>query len=80
MKSIQFSSVIFLEETKLFLAAFHDRDEIFEGSRDDSSIAGIYSSYISKELSIADYGTVTRIGTLIIEPGNILTFQTNIFT
>lgn len=57
------------------LAAFNDRDEIFEGSRDASSIAGIYSSYISKELSMADSGTVTRIGALIIEPGNNLYFN-----
>lgn len=47
---------------------FDDRDEIFEGNRDASRIAGIYSSYISKELSIADSETFTRIGTLIIEP------------
>ncbi|CAI9098544.1 OLC1v1035210C1 [Oldenlandia corymbosa var. corymbosa] len=47
---------------------FNLRDEIFEKSRDDSNVAGIYNSYISKELSSTSSETNALIGALIIEP------------
>ncbi|KAE8676619.1 Bifunctional dethiobiotin synthetase/7,8-diamino-pelargonic acid aminotransferase [Hibiscus syriacus] len=49
---------------------FRSRDEIFLKSRDSSNLAGLYSSYISQQLS--QYSTLSGtklIGALIIEPG-----------
>ncbi|KAL4340396.1 hypothetical protein GQ457_08G002330 [Hibiscus cannabinus] len=48
---------------------FRSRDEIFLKSRDKSNLAGLYSSYVSQQLS--QYSTLSgtkHIGALIIEP------------
>ncbi|KAM7477033.1 hypothetical protein LguiB_024276 [Lonicera macranthoides] len=52
---------------------FGFRDEIFNKTRDSSSLAGIYSSYISEEL-LQHSGSqkFTYIGALIIEPGKMI--------
>lgn len=46
---------------------FSSQDEVFELSRDASSIASVYLSYISEQLSLAD-SSGHLIGSLIIEP------------
>lgn len=56
-----------------FFTAFQSRGDIFSNDRDGSSLAGIYSSFISQQLSA--YSGLTgfgHIGALIIEPGKKL--------
>lgn len=52
---------------------FSSRDDIFDKKRDMSSLADVYSSYISQELSEnLDPRGFMSIGALIIEPGKNL--------
>ncbi|KAK9076821.1 hypothetical protein SSX86_005155 [Deinandra increscens subsp. villosa] len=55
---------IILEDT-----SFNSRDQVFSKSRDDSSLASIYSTYISQEL-LPSSGSrkISHAGALIIEP------------
>ncbi|CAL5328504.1 unnamed protein product [Camellia sinensis] len=65
------------EKVKVEDTYFSLRDEIFYNSRDGSSLAGSYSSYITRELSLhSGLRGFTHIGSLIIEPdqGNLLDF------
>lgn len=54
----------------MVVAAFGSRDEIFFKRRDESNLAGLYSSYVSQQLS--QYSTLSetnkKIGALIMEP------------
>ncbi|THG20493.1 hypothetical protein TEA_013690 [Camellia sinensis var. sinensis] len=57
------------EKVKVEDTSFSLRDEIFYNSRDGSSLAGSYSSYITRELSLhSGLRGFTHIGSLIIEP------------
>lgn len=57
------------EKVKVEDTSFSLRDEIFYNSRDGSSLAGSYSSYITRELSLhSGLRGFTHIGALIIEP------------
>lgn len=48
---------------------FTSRDDVFDKSRDNSSIYGVYASFISKQLSeCSGYQKNIHIGALIIEP------------
>ena len=65
-----------------FFTAFQSRGEFFSKSRDGSSLAGSYSSFISQQLSaysgLRGFG---HIGALIIEPGKkFSTFMSLIIT
>lgn len=58
------SENLILEDT-----SFKSREEIFNKSRDDSSLASIYSSYISQELQLnSGSRKFSHAGALIIEP------------
>ncbi|KAI3496177.1 hypothetical protein L1887_38531 [Cichorium endivia] len=58
------SENLILEDT-----SFKSREEIFNKSRDDSSLASIYSSYISQELHLnSGSRKFSHAGALIIEP------------
>lgn len=49
--------------------AFNSRDQVFNKSRDDSSLASIYSAYISQELLLSSGSkNNSHSGALIIEP------------
>lgn len=49
--------------------SFSSRDEIFKINRDGSSLAGLYSSFISQELPVLlDTNGLSHIGALIVEP------------
>lgn len=53
----------------LFLSVFYSRDEVFDKKRDHSDLAGIYSAYLSQQLSYSSKSK-SFLGALIIEPGN----------
>ncbi|XP_057966752.1 bifunctional dethiobiotin synthetase/7,8-diamino-pelargonic acid aminotransferase, mitochondrial isoform X2 [Malania oleifera] len=57
------------EKLKPEVITFTSRDELFCKSRDDSDLAGCYSSYISQQLLLHSGSEgFTHIGALIIEP------------
>lgn len=50
--------------------AFRSRDELFDKTRDNSNLAGGYSSFISQQLCLYSGSKGCRhLGALIIEPG-----------
>ncbi|RDX82061.1 Bifunctional dethiobiotin synthetase/7,8-diamino-pelargonic acid aminotransferase, mitochondrial, partial [Mucuna pruriens] len=57
------------ESQKSESITFASRDEIFHKGRDESELATVYSSYISKVLSA--FRGLNHVGALIMEPGKI---------
>lgn len=60
--------ILFFAHSLDTFTAFSSRDDILNKSRDKSDLAGIYSSYISHQLSKFPESK-GLIGALIIEPG-----------
>ncbi|XVF47724.1 hypothetical protein PTKIN_Ptkin03bG0133900 [Pterospermum kingtungense] len=67
--TLSLPEVFHSETLKLEDITFRSRDEIFLKSRDKSNLAGLYSSYISQQLSQhSRLSGIKQIGALIIEP------------
>lgn len=63
--------IVSLVTVSSFITAFNSRDQVFNKSRDDSALASIYSTYISRELLLCSGSRKqSYAGALIIEPGN----------
>ena len=58
----------------LFLSVFCSRNEVFDEKRDSSDLAGIYSAYLSQQLSDSSKFN-SLLGALIMEPGNLMYYH-----
>ncbi|XP_022755405.1 bifunctional dethiobiotin synthetase/7,8-diamino-pelargonic acid aminotransferase, mitochondrial [Durio zibethinus] len=67
--TLSLPEVFYSEMLKLEDITFRSRDEIFLKNRDKSTLAGLYSSYLSQHLSqYSGLSGIKQIGALIIEP------------
>ncbi|XWS70927.1 hypothetical protein CRYUN_Cryun03dG0092500 [Craigia yunnanensis] len=67
--TLSLPEVFHSETLKLEDITLRSRDEIFLKSRDKSNLAGLYSSYLSQQLSqYSGLSGIKQIGALIIEP------------